>query len=131
MILEPREFIHLFIHWIVSAGVLYMTAILVPGFRIKNFKTAMIGSLAIGIANIFVRPALLFLTFPLTVITLGFFVFVVNAIILRLCAGILRNFEIDGWVSAIIGALILALLHTLLNFLGFGLNFAHYSQVNI
>lgn len=99
----------LIFHWIVSALAILLTSALVPGFRVKGFGTAMVASFFISLANYFVRPVLIFLTLPLTILTLGLFIFVIDAIILRITAGILKNFEITGWLSAILGAIVLAL----------------------
>jgi len=104
-------------HWIVSGLALALTAALVPGFRIRGFGSALIASLIIGLANLFLRPILVFLTFPLTLLTLGFFLFVVDAIVLRICAAFLKNFEITNWLSAIFGAILLALTSTFLHWL--------------
>lgn len=103
--------------WIVSAAALGLTALLVPGFRIKGFTTALMATLLIGAANIFIKPLLLFLTLPLTIITFGFFYFVVNAAILRLCAAFMKNFDITNWLSAVVGAIILAFTSTFLHFI--------------
>jgi putative membrane protein len=109
------SFFALIVHWLVSAVALWLTALLVPGFRLRNFSSAMVASLIIGLANILVRPVLLFLTFPITIITLGLFIWVIDAIVLRICAGILRDFEITNWISAILGALLLALFNAVLH----------------
>jgi putative membrane protein len=95
---------------------LALTAALVPGFRIRGFGTAMVAVLLIGAANILIRPVLVFLTLPFTILTLGLFLFVVDAIILRLCAAFLRNFEITNWLSAILGAIILAMASSIMHF---------------
>ena len=104
------------LHWVVSAAALLLTSYVVPGIKVKNFKAALVACIVIGLANAFIRPLLLFLTLPLNILTLGFFTFVVNAIILRLCAGVLRDFEIKGWFSALIGAVVLS-------FVGAGLHY--------
>jgi putative membrane protein len=104
-------------HWIVSGLALAVAAALTPGFRIRGFSTALFASLLIGGANIVLKPLLVFLTLPLTIITLGLFLFVVDAIILRICAAFLKDFEITGWISAIIGAVFLALTSSLLHWL--------------
>jgi len=105
------------LHWIVSGLALAITAALVPGFRIRGFGAALIASLLIAALNFFLRPALDFLSFPLTVLTLGFFVFVVDAIVLRLCAAFMKDFEISNWISAILGAIILAITSGLLHYI--------------
>ena len=102
-------------YWIVSAAALALTAAVVPGFRVRGFGTALFASAVIGIANIFIRPVLIFLSIPLTILTLGLFIFVVDAIILRLCAALLDDFDITNWFSAIIGAVILAISSSFLH----------------
>lgn len=105
------ELFNLLGKWIVSGLALWLTAMVVPGFRLKNFTAALVATIVIGLANILVWPVVAFLTFPLTIITLGLFLFVVNAIVLRLCAAILRDFEITNWFSAITGAVILSIFN--------------------
>ena len=105
----------LLLHWVVSAVAILLTSALVPGFKVKGFVTALVAAFIIALANYFLRPILVFLTFPLTILTLGFFLFVVDAIILRLCAGLLKNFEIKGWLSAIGGAIVLMLTSSFLH----------------
>ncbi len=99
--------------WLLSSAVLVIVAYVVPGFRINSFGTAMIASLVVGLLNILIRPALLFLSIPINFLTLGFFTFVINAIILRLAAGLLSGFEISGWISAILGAIVLSIVNYL------------------
>lgn len=100
--------------WVLSAFILYVTAVIVPGFRITSFGRAMIGSLVVGLFNATLWWILFILTIPLTVLTLGLFTFFINAIILRLAAGVLRGFEINGWIPAMLGALVIAILQVLL-----------------
>jgi putative membrane protein len=109
--------IQLFAHWIVSGIALALTAALLPGFRLSGFTTALFASLVIGVANIYLRPVLIFLTFPLTILTLGFFILVVDALILRLCAAFLKGFEITNWISAILGGVILAITSSFLHWM--------------
>lgn len=111
------NFVHLLAHWVVSGVALALTAAIVPGFRVRGFFTALVATLLIGFANYLVWPILFFLTLPLTVLTLGFFVFVVDAIVLRLVAAFMKDFDISGWFSAIAGAIILAVTSSLLHFL--------------
>lgn len=99
--------------WLLSAIVLLITAYVVPGFTIKSFGSAMWASLLVGLLNMLIRPILLFLTLPINFLTLGLFTFVVNAIILRIAAGLLKGFDINGWFSAIIGAVVLAIVNYL------------------
>ena len=104
------------LHWIVSGIALAVTAFLVPGFRVRGFSTALMAVLLIGAANALIKPFLIFLTLPLTILTLGFFLFVVDACILKLCAAFMKDFEITNWFSAVVGAIILTLTSGFLHF---------------
>ena len=104
-------------HWVVSGLALAITAAIVPGFRVRGFFAALVATFLIGLANYLVWPILFFFTLPFTIITLGLFVFVVDAIILRLVAALMKDFEITGWLSAIAGAVILSLMSSALHYL--------------
>lgn len=105
--------IHLLALWLFSTVVLLITAYVVPGFKINSFGSAMWASLVVGLLNMLIRPILMFLSFPINFLTLGLFTFVVNAVILRMAAGLLKGFDISSWFSAIIGAVVLALVNYL------------------
>lgn len=109
--------LYILIHWIVSAFAMMLTAYLVRGFKIRSFTSALFACFVIGIADVLVRPILLFLTFPLNILTLGLFTFVVNGIVIKLCAAVVPGFDVDGWGSAIFGALVLAIVGTGLHYL--------------
>ncbi len=104
---------NLLILWIVSALVLYLTAIIVPGFKIRSFPSALLAAIVVGFFNMILRPILLFIAFPINFLTLGLFTFVVQAVILRISAGVLSGFEIRGWLPAILGAVVMALLQAI------------------
>lgn len=74
----------------------------------------MIVALILGLLNLFVRPLLILLTIPATILTLGLFLFVVNAIILGLAASLVQGFSIDGFLPAIVGALVLGFAQSIL-----------------
>jgi putative membrane protein len=98
------------VHWAVSALALMFTAYLVKGFKVKSFLAALIAAIAIGFANAVIWPILMFLTLPINVLTLGLFTFVVNGAVLKICAAFLPGFEIDSWLSAIFGSIVLSLV---------------------
>ncbi len=100
--------------WLLSAAALFLTAQVVKGFEVKSFGSAMFASLVIGFLNMVLRPLLLLLTLPVNILTLGLFTFVVNAIVLRLAASLLQNFNIQGWLPAIFGAIILAIINVVI-----------------
>lgn len=106
--------LHMLIVWFVSAVCLLITAYLVPGFKINSFSSALIAVIIIGFFNMFLRPLLLLLSLPINILTLGLFTFVVNAVILKITAGLMSSFEIANWTSAIIGALVLAIVQSLM-----------------
>lgn len=105
------------LHWLVSGLALIITSKLISGFRIDGFGTALWGAVIIGIANVIIWPILIVLTLPINIITFGLFTFVVNGAVLKICASLLPGFTIDGWWTAILGALVLSLINTALHFL--------------
>jgi putative membrane protein len=104
------------LHWAVSAFALICTAYLVRGFKVKGFFSALIAAFVIGLANAVIWPVLIFLTLPINFLTLGLFTFVVNGAVLRLSAAVLPGFQIDSWLAAIFGSIILSLVSTGLHY---------------
>lgn len=104
----------LLVLWLLSALGIYLTSRVVKGFEVATFGSAMFASLIVGFLNMILRPILLFLTLPVNILTLGLFTFVVNAVVLRLAAGILKNFNIKGWGPAILGAFVLAMINMII-----------------
>ncbi|HJQ41224.1 MAG TPA: phage holin family protein [Thermoanaerobaculia bacterium] len=106
---------NLIIRWILNTLALFAVAYVLPGFHYKNWIAVAIAAAVLGILNALVRPILYVLTLPITVLTLGLFVFVLNAIMLKLTAALVPGFDIDGWLWAIIGAVVLAAVSTVTN----------------
>jgi putative membrane protein len=104
--------IYWILSWLLTATAFLITSYFVKGFKVSDFGTALVIAVVVGILNIVLRPVLLILTLPINFLTLGLFTFVVNAIVLKVAAYFVKGFEIDGWGSAIIGAIILAIVHT-------------------
>jgi putative membrane protein len=88
---------------------------LIPGLRVDTPATAIIAGIALGLVNAIVRPLLLLLTLPLTLLTLGLFIFVVNAVCLALVAWLVPGFSISGFGAALIGAIVISLVSWLLS----------------
>ena len=99
---------------LLTALLLVLVSNIVPGIRIKGPRPAIFGALMLGLVNTFVRPFLILLTLPLTILTLGLFLFVINAAMLMLAARAVRGFAVDTFGSALLGSLVLSLLHLLL-----------------
>ncbi|HEY9810809.1 MAG TPA: phage holin family protein [Halomicronema sp.] len=107
--------------WLVSAISLLITSYVVPGFYVANFSYAALAAVILGLANAVVRPILVLLTLPLTLLSLGLFLFIVNAIVLSLVGFLTPNggFRIDGFLPALLGSIVLSLVSGLLNRLVF------------
>lgn len=110
---------NLLLRWLIESVSLLMVANVVPEFRLSGFFAAMIAAVVFGFINATLGVILRFLTFPLTIITLGLFLIVVNAVLLKIAAAISPGFEVKSWKAALIGALLLSLVSTVLNWLLF------------
>ncbi len=97
----------LLLRWVLNALGLVLVAYLVPGFFIASFYTALIAALVLGLVNALVRPILLLLTLPVTIVTLGLFTFVINALMILLASTIVKGFIVYGFVPALLAAIIL------------------------
>ncbi len=106
--------IALLVTWIVSAVALLIVTYILPGFKVDSFKTAMIAAVVIGLVNATLGFVLKLVTFPLTIITLGLFWFVVNALMLLLAAKLVNGFEISGFWMALIGGIVLGIVNAIL-----------------
>lgn len=100
---------------VLNAVALIVTAYIVPGFAVANFTQALLAAIVLGVVNTFIKPVLSFVTAPLTVVTLGLFAFVVNAVVLFLVSAVVPGFTVSGWVPAILGAVVLSIVSTVLN----------------
>lgn len=102
------------VSWLLSAVALIVVANVIPGFKVKNFSTALIASIVIGLVNATLGVVLGFLAFPITFLTLGAFSFVVSAVLLKVAAAVMPGFEIDGCLPALLGAVLLAIVNGLM-----------------
>lgn len=100
---------------ILNALALIITAYIVPGFNVSDFTTALLASIVLGIVNTFIRPVLAFVTIPLSLLTLGLFTFVINALMLFAVSYIVPGVVIEGWMAAILAAIVLSITSTVLN----------------
>lgn len=98
------------VHLILSAGLLLIVANMVSGFIVQGWGAAILAALILGVVNAIVRPVLVVLTLPLTIVTFGIFLVVINALMLKLAAVLVPGFRIDGFSPAFLGAILLALL---------------------
>ena len=99
----------LIVRWLLLAAALLLVAHLYPGVTVKSFGSAMIAAFVLGLLNTLLRPILVLLTLPVTVITLGLFLFVINALMFYFAASMLDGFHVNGFTAALIGSLIYSL----------------------
>jgi putative membrane protein len=101
----------LIVNWILSAIALLLVAYIVPGFYVSSFVSALIAAAVIGIINATLGLVLKVLTFPLTIVSLGIFWIVINALMLELASAFVRGFHITSFLSAFVGAILLSLIN--------------------
>ena len=95
--------------WLLSATALLFVAYVYSGVEVKSFASAMAAALVIGLLNAVVRPVLVLLTLPVTILTLGLFLFVINALVFWAAASLLQGFAVRDFVAALVGSLIYTL----------------------
>ena len=101
--------------WLLSAAALLAVAYLYSGVQVSSFGSAMIAALVIGLLNVVVRPVLVVLTLPVTLITVGLFLFVINGLMFWFASGLLGGFHVTGFWPAVFGALLYSLLGLLVD----------------
>jgi putative membrane protein len=99
---------------IISAISVVITAYLLPGVHVKDLLTALIVAIVLALLNGIVRPILIILTIPVTILTLGFFLLVINALMILLAGNIVPGFQVDGFWWALLFSIILSLITSLL-----------------
>jgi len=103
------------IRWLTLTGAIILTSYLLDGIHVSGFFRALLAAAMLGFLNAFIRPIALLLTLPINVLTLGFFTFVINALMLKMASGIITGFEVYGFWSAIFGSLLISVISWLLN----------------
>ena len=96
--------------WLLSAAALLAVAHLFSGVQVASFTSALLAAAVIGLFNVVLRPLLVVLTFPVTLITLGLFLFVINALMFWAASGLLAGFQVTGFWAALVGSLIYSVL---------------------
>lgn len=100
----------LLVKWLLSAAALLFVATVYSGVEVRTFGAALIASFVIGLLNTVVRPILVVFTLPVTVLTLGLFLFIINALMFWAAASVLDGFHVRGFGAALIGSLLYSLL---------------------
>ena len=102
--------------WLCSAAALLAVAYLYPGVVVSSFTGALIAAAVLGVLNTIIRPLLVLLTLPVTVVTLGLFMFVINALMFWAAASLVSGLAVTGFVAALIGSLIYSMLQLAIEF---------------
>jgi putative membrane protein len=102
--------IELLIVWLATVSGLGIATLITPGIKAKSFVTFLIAATVLGLINAFIRPVLWLLTAPLSVLTFGLFVLVINALMIMLAAALVPGFEVKGFGSALLAAIIMAVI---------------------
>jgi putative membrane protein len=96
----------LIVRWLLLAAALLLVAHLAPGVVVNSFGAALLAALVLGLLNTLLRPVLVLLTLPVTVLTLGLFLFVINALMFWAAGSVLQGFNVGGFGAALLGSLI-------------------------
>ena len=102
--------IRLLIVWLINAVALIAVAYLMPGIAVSSFGAALVAALVLGLVNALVRPVLVLLTLPVTILTLGLFIFVLNGLLFWMVGSWLQGFEVAGFWPAVFGAIVFSII---------------------
>ena len=103
--------------WICNALALLAVAYLLPGIHVDGFSFALIAALVLGLVNTLIRPLLILLTLPITVLTLGLFILIINGLLFWFAGSVLRGFEVSGFWVGVMGALLYSFLSSVFSLL--------------
>jgi putative membrane protein len=105
----------LLVVWVLNALALMAVAYLVPGIHVANFTAALLAAVVIGFANVLVKPILVILTLPITLLTLGLFLFVINGLLFWFVGHLLQGFSVNSVLTGVIGALVYSVIAWILS----------------
>ena len=109
--------LRLLLNWLMSAISLLIVTRVVPGFIVRGLSTALLAAIVIGLVNATLGLLLKILTFPLTVLTLGIFWLIINALMLMVASAFVPGFKVQGFIPAFLGAIVLSLVNVLLHWI--------------
>ena len=100
----------LILHWLINAAALFVLPYIFSSIQVKDFVTALVVALVLGLVNAIIRPILILLTLPVTILTLGLFILVINALLFWAVASFIEGFHVAGFWSAFWGAIVYSLI---------------------
>jgi putative membrane protein len=111
------------VQWLISAVAVLISAYILPGVTVEGFFAALVTALVLGLVNAFLRPLFLILTLPITIVTLGLFYFVINALLIMLTGAIVPGFEVRNFWWALLFGLVLSIVNSVLGRIAAGNSF--------
>lgn len=105
----------LLVKWLLSASALLAVAQLYGGVELQGFGAAMVAAFVIGLFNIFLRPVLILLTLPVTLLTMGLFLFIINALLFWAAATMLDGFQVRDFAAALLGSLLYSMFNLVID----------------
>jgi len=102
------------VRWLFLTCAIFMAAYMIDGIRVSGLPATILAAAVLGVLNAFFRPILLILTLPLNILSLGLFTFAINAFLLMMASGVISGFDVDGFGSALLGALFISAVSWLL-----------------
>lgn len=109
----------LLVVWLINAVALLAVAYVMPGIAVASFATALVAALILGLVNAVIRPVLVLLTLPVTIITLGLFIFVINGLLFWFVGSFIQGFVVSGFWAGVFGAIVYSLISWALSSLVF------------
>lgn len=106
---------NLLIRLLISTVAVIVAAYILPGVAVDSFLTAILVAIIMSILNMVVKPMMIILTIPITILTLGLFLFVINALIVLLASSLITGFTVDGFWYALLFSIVLSLINSLLS----------------
>ena len=116
--LKPLLFgskMRLLLIWLINTIALFVLPLILETVQIDSFATAFVAALVLGLINTLIRPILIFFTFPVTVLTLGLFILVINGLMFWAASDLVQGFQVAGFSSAVMGALLYSVISWLLS----------------
>lgn len=110
---------HILIQWLIYAVAILLSAYLLPGVKVAGFGVALVVALVLGLCNIFLRPLMILITIPLTILTFGLFLLVINTLLIQLTSSIVSGFQVRNFWWAFLFSIILSIINYILSQLAF------------
>jgi putative membrane protein len=101
--------------WLINAVTLFALPYVLPFVHVDRFTTALVAALVLGLINTLIRPILVVLTLPVTVLTLGLFIFIINGLLFWAVSGLVEGFRVDGFWAGVFGAIVYSIISWLLS----------------